>query len=786
MPANPQPATHSERNLHDESRAVKGANQPEAIRAPTKWARQGENTMVEITIYGRGGQGGVTLAKLIAQAYFLRGAHAQAFGVYAAERSGAPLQAFVRIDDEEITNHNQIQTPDHAIVLDRTLIGPNAAIHLKSDGWIILNAPEPPTAFQSLFPGQRVATVDATAIAVSHGLGTRTVPIVNTTMLGAIARVLERTIEDVNAALEALKFGGLNIVAAGEAFAQVVMEQLPGERNQQAPGKTGSRPVSLFDDNVGGMPAIRTGAWATRRPHRRRLTSPCNHACPAGNDTQGFVAAAGEQDYDRALAILLETSPFPGICGRVCPAPCMEACNRSLFDESVNIRELERYIADHGARRALVHRAWQDLHVAIVGSGPAGLSAAYHLARLGYMFTVFEAGDELGGVMRTGIPAYRLPRDVLDREIDFILDQGIEARKNHAVDRNELLRLSREYDAVLIATGLQESRSLDLGPTHGGSHERIMQGIDFLDRVRTGTASVNGNHILVIGGGNTAVDAARSARRLGAGDVRIIYRRTRDQMPAIAEEIDAALEEGIRINELVAPVRLQANSAGACLTCQRMKLGEPDESGRARPVPETSEDAHFDLRCDLVILALGQSPQHSILPEGTTVKQNGIPIGLTDAPVFCSGDFATNDGTVAAAIGSGRRIALNIHRQLTGEDLLPRPEPSVAGPEYVKNQFFEHSPRHDGNRIGTKLRRYTFAEVNRGLPEDADVSAAADEAQRCFSCGVCNECDQCVVYCPEGILTHDEEGFRFDYEYCKGCGVCATQCPRGVIYMAEL
>lgn len=742
--------------------------------------------MVELTIYGRGGQGGVTLAKLIAQAHFLRGAHAQAFGVYAAERSGAPLQAFVRIDDEEITNHNQIQTPDHAIVLDRTLIGPNAAINLKNDGWIILNAPEPPTAFQSLFPGQHVATVDGTSIAVSHGLGTRTVPIVNTTMLGAIARVLGLKFEDVKAALQALNFDGPNIVAAEGAFTKVSTERMAGAHKVEAPRSTASRPASLFDEEVGGMPVIRTGSWATRRPHRRKLTSPCNHACPAGNNTQAFVAAAGEQDYDQALAVLLETSPFPGICGRVCPAPCMDACNRALFDESVNIRELERYVADHGTRRPLVHRSWLDLHVAIVGSGPAGLSAAYHLARLGYMVTVFESGDELGGVMRTGIPAYRLPRDVLDREIDFILDQGIEARKNHAVDRKELLRLSCEYDAVLIATGLQESRSLDLGPTHGGSRERIMQGIDFLDRVRSDTLSITGNHVLVIGGGNTAVDAARSARRLGAGDVRIIYRRTRDQMPAIAEEIDAAVEEGIRINELVAPVRLQSNSTGISLTCQRMKLGEPDESGRARPVPETSEDAYFDLRCDFVILALGQSPQHAILPEGASVKQDGITIGQTDAPIFCSGDFATNDGTVAAAIGSGRRIALNIHQQLTGEDLLPRPEQPVADSGYVKQQFFEHSPRHEGNRIGTKLRRYTFAEVNRGLPEDEKTSPAAEEAQRCFSCGVCNECDQCVMYCPEGILAHDKDGFRFDYDYCKGCGVCATQCPRGVIHMAEL
>ena len=295
--------------------------------------------MTELTIFGRGGQGGVTLAKLIAEAYFLKGQHAQAFGVYAAERSGAPLQAFVRVDDEEIDNHNQIREPDHVIVLDRTLIASRVLSGLKKAGWIILNTSETPDSFAEMFHGRRLASVDATSIALSNGLGTRTVPIVNTTMLGAAARVLGVEFADVEAALEELGFGGANAAAARRAFDAVEMKQLPGEP-AQAPTVHPEPATSLLDDAVGGYPTIRTGSWATRQPHRRRLTPPCNFACPAGNDVQGFVAAAGKGDYDAALAILLETSPFPGVCGRVCPAPCMDACNRNVFDESVNIREL--------------------------------------------------------------------------------------------------------------------------------------------------------------------------------------------------------------------------------------------------------------------------------------------------------------------------------------------------------------------------------------------------------------------------------------------------------------
>jgi 2-oxoacid:acceptor oxidoreductase gamma subunit (pyruvate/2-ketoisovalerate family) len=739
--------------------------------------------MIEMTIHGRGGQGGVTLAKLISSAYFLRDKYVQAFGVYAAERSGAPVQAFVRVDDTEITNHNQVREPNHVIVIDRMLIGPNVATGLKDDGWIILNSADPPAKFAETFPGHKVATVDATALAVENGLGTRAVPIVNTTVLGAVAKVLGLTIEDVEGALKLVGFGGSNVTSARAAFESVKAETVSG-KIEHTPA-AGGKPYggSILDEQIGGMPKIQTGTWASRQPGRHILTPPCNDGCPAGNDVRGFVQAAGKKDYDEALRIVLQTSPMPGICGRVCPAPCMEVCNRREHDEAVNVREIERYVADHG-RWPDVTKPTRKEKVAIVGSGPAGLSAAYHLARLGYPVTLFEQGKEIGGVLRTGIPAYRLPRDVLDREISFILRHGVEARTNQRVNREVLLEMSSEFQAIFVATGLQESRALNLGKI---SSDIVTQGIDFLEHVRKGDEFLTGQRIIVVGGGNTAMDAARSALRTGARSVQVVYRRTRNEMPAIHEEIEEAVEEGIELMELVQPLRLHQDAKGPVLTCQRMRLGEPDESGRRRPVPIESEDAQFEIRCDRVIAALGQSPDLSIFPEGSDVKDGETLLGLTQCPVFSGGDFATNEGTVTAALGSGRRAALHMHRTLTGEDLFPPESPEVAGPEEMRLHLFAHAPREKGVMLPAKVRTTSFSEVRMGLVDEPGHSTAALEAGRCLSCGVCNDCDRCLSYCPEGIMRHIGDGeYEFNYDYCKGCGICATQCPRGVVYMAEM
>ena len=740
--------------------------------------------MMEITICGRGGQGGVTLAKIIASAYFLKGKYVQAFGVYAAERSGAPIQAFVRVDDEEITNHNQVQHPDHIVVLDRTLIASGMDATLKPGGCIVINTPPDNTDYRDHFTGRDVATVDATSIAVANGLGTRTVPIVNTTMAGSIGRVLGLTLTEVLAALEHLNFTGANKTCAREAYKQVQTITLPGEIHHVPKTSGTPRVADLFDEDVGGMPKIKTGSWATEKPERRHLTPPCNHVCPAGNDVRGFVEAVGQKDYDLALSVILESSPLPAVCGRVCPAPCMDSCNRAEYDQSVNVREIERTAAENGTRPE-PNSAWRESSVAVVGSGPAGLSTAYHLARLGYPVTLYEAGDELGGVLRTGIPSYRLPRDVLDEEIDYILAHDISAHTGCQLQREDMLRLSREFQAVFVATGLQNVSDLNLGES---ASIAPVQGLHFLEKVRKGNERLDGQRVIVIGGGNTAMDAARSALRIGASEVRVVYRRTRSEMPAIHEEIEQALEEGIILDELISPVSLSDPGKGPVLTCQGMKLGPPDDSGRPRPIADSSPEARFDLPCDLVILALGQSHDISILPEGSVIKEGEALLGLSGAPFFVGGDFATNEGTVSAAIGCGVRAARHIHRTLSGEDLFPPAEDPIATSDQIKFSRFAHETRAAVNTRSPDVRRRCFDEVHLGFQAGPDGEGAVSEALRCLSCGVCNKCDRCLEYCPEGILRRSDEkdGYVFDLEYCKGCGVCMTACPRGAIYMTEL
>jgi 2-oxoacid:acceptor oxidoreductase gamma subunit (pyruvate/2-ketoisovalerate family) len=748
--------------------------------------------MIEIRIHGRGGQGGVTLAKLIATSRFLQGLSVQAFGLYAAERSGAPIQAFCRYAPATITNRNLIYEPDHVIVLDPTLVGPDIAAGLKGGGWILINSPESPDAFAKQFPRYRIATVDATRIARDNKLGTRSVPIVNTALAGAVGKMLDFPLDEIEAALEHLGFVDGNLVAAGRAFAEVRFFDAPLDLTPveaTAPPAKVSRGHSLLDGAGASLPSVKTGQWATEQPHRQQFIPPCNHICPAGNNVQGFLAALAREQPDEALEILLRTTPFPSICGRACPAPCMEACNRIELDGAVNVREMERYAGDHG-QVTPERLADRPERVAIVGSGPAGLTAAYHLARFGYQVSVYESGGEIGGLLRTGIPEFRLPEDIVDKEIDRILALGVNVQTNHRIDRQALFDLARKYDGVLVATGLQEQVGLRLGLDGTAA---VVQGIEFLDHVYRDDVRVDGEDVIVIGGGNTAMDAARSALRLGAASVRVVYRRTRNEMPAISEEVDEALEEGIAIDFLTQPVALLDERSDGMrrqyrLQCVRMELGEPDESGRRSPVQV--EGSEFELGCHRVVLALGQSPDISVFPEGTEVREGAQLLGLLEKPVFAIGDLATNEGTVAAAIGSGRRCAVHIHNVLSGEQVTITEHAAAARDvdewrdeviraDTMKLHLFERQQVAEGETLDPLERRSTFDEVHLGLED-------ASEAARCLSCGVCNECDVCCTYCPEGVLKRVGHRLEFDYAYCKGCGLCVAECPRNVIFMSHL
>jgi 2-oxoacid:acceptor oxidoreductase gamma subunit (pyruvate/2-ketoisovalerate family) len=744
--------------------------------------------MIEIRIHGRGGQGGVTLAKLLAAAEHREGRSVQAFGVYAAERSGAPVQAYLRADEAAIHNPNQIYEPDHLIVLDPTLISPAILSGLKPGGWILLNCDKAPEEYAGQ-PGMapfRIATVDASAIAVRHGLGSRTVPIVNTALAGAAAKLLGLNMDSVLAVFGEFGFHGGNQKAAREAWESVRVQRQAPRPGQPPQADQAQRPVAvrarrrgLVDGNTGAPPPIRTGQWANQQPFRENQTPPCNFICPAGNDVQGFLAELAKDRVDEALEILLRTSPLPSVCGRVCPGFCMLQCNRSQLEGPVNVRALERYAGDHGHAEVTAAPRRAE-HVAVIGAGPAGLSGAWQLARLGYAVTLFEAGSELGGLMRTGIPAYRLPRAALDRDIGRILALGVDTVLDARIDHDRLLELAREFDAILAATGLQRLTSLDLGHDLGSGEGRIQQGIEFLDQARQNHVRVAGEEVVVVGGGNTAIDAARSALRLGAASVRIVYRRTSDEMPAIPEEVDDALDEGVGIDFLCAPLRIARRGSRRVLTCQRMELGEPDESGRRRPVPVAGSE--FELSCDRVILALGQAADLSLLPADAVLSRKS-PIMHTcehegEGPVYPAGDLLTNEGTVTAAIGCGREMALLLHERFSGEKLYhDRPaEESLVRADRIKLQHFERHPPHREAVLPAARRKTTFSEVRQGLPD-------LEEARRCLSCGVCNNCDRCVTYCPDGVLKRVDGELLFDYEYCKGCGVCASECSRAVVYM---
>ena len=730
--------------------------------------------MREIRIHGRGGQGGVTLAKILAAAHHREGKSVQAFGVYAAERSGAPLQAFLRYDDEPFENPNQIYEPDHLIVLDPTLISPAILSGLKPGGFILLNCDKSPSHYAHQERGAkfRIATIDATSIAVRNGLGSRTVPIVNTALAGAVARILGMELQDVLDAFDEFGFKGGNKSAASEAWNSVrVHDELPAPAEQEHPEIPHARTPGIIDGNTGAPPALKTGQWANQQPVWENSMPPCNFICPAGNDVQGFLAALTDEDVDRALEILLETTPLPSVCGRVCPGFCMQQCNRSELEGAVNVRGLERYAGDHG-RASLSAAPQRPEKVAVIGGGPAGLSGAYHLARLGYSVTIFEAGSELGGLMRTGIPAYRLPRKALDRDIDRILELGVETVFNARIEHDRLQELTHEFDAVLAATGLQRLTSLDLGL----DMKRVMQGIEFLDRARSDEVSVEGEDVVVVGGGNTAVDAARSAFRLGARDVRIIYRRTRDEMPAISEEVDDAIDEGIKINFLCSPIRISKVDGKRQLLCQRMELGETDDSGRRRPVVIDGSD--FEIPCDRVILAIGQAADLSLLPDEAQLSTRQPIETDGEAPVYPAGDLLTNEGTVTAAIGCGRDMALVLHQRFSGEKLYSDPPPveNVVRADQIRMQHFSLHRPHHGNVLPFDDRGGSFTEVRKGLDD-------IEEAKRCLSCGVCNACDRCVTYCPDGLAQRVGSDIVFDYDYCKGCGVCVSECSRAVIYM---
>ncbi len=486
--------------------------------------------------------------------------------------------------------------------------------------------------------------------------------------------------------------------------------------------------------------------------------APCRQGCPAEIDIPGYIARIREGDYEGAVITIKERNPLLLACGRVCPHPCEDKCRRGIEDESVSINQLKRFVADHemnhGKRIRVQQAPETGKRVAVVGGGPAGLSCAYFLRRLGHGVTIFEAMPELGGMLRYGIPEYRLPKAVLDWEIQGILDLGAEARTGAAFGKDlDLASLKEEgYDAVFLGIGAWKDARLRV---EGEELEGCYTGIDFLSRQAKGEDMPLGRVAAVVGGGNTAIDCVRTLVRLGVETVYLVYRRTRGEMPANAVEIEAAEAEGVKFIFLAAPVRVKGDEQGRAthLEYQRMELGEPDASGRRRPVPV--EGSETLIEADTVITAIGQSPDVSFM-EGAqgelaglkttrwnTVEVDPITLQSSIPGVFAAGDAATGPSLVVDAIGGGRRAARSIHRFLIGGEV--RGEPGELGGEIIPGTIFEQvegvirSPRAPMPELEVEERIRSFVEVDQVLSEDS----ALQESYRCLQCcRLCYEKDK--------------------------------------------
>jgi NADPH-dependent glutamate synthase beta subunit-like oxidoreductase len=540
--------------------------------------------------------------------------------------------------------------------------------------------------------------------------------------------------------------------------------------------------VSLAD-----MSFNRTGSWRYLRPIYQEKLAPCRGACPAGNDLPHTLALIAEGRLVEAWKLFRETNPLPGVCGRICYHPCETVCNRKDYDEAISIAALERRAADacfdlKGEATSVERRKER---VAIIGSGPAGLSCADVLARSGYPVAIFEAAGELGGMLRLGIPQYRLPREVLNKEIEDTARMGVEFEVKTRVGEDlPLERIWQRYDAVFIAVGAHRSRLLQIP---GEDDASVLTGLDFLKATNAGQSVNLGQTVLVIGGGNTAIDAARTALRFNAHPL-IVYRRSRAEMPAVPEEIEEAEHEGVQFIFQAAPQAIRRADGVLEVAFIRMRLEEvaglPSESRRRQPIPIPGSE--FVLNADAVLKALGEEPELSFVTERMETSAGIVtnnPQGLLQrAGIFIGGDARTGPSSVVQAIASGKETARMIERYLQKEHK-PKQAKKLeeADFERLHLDYFAHQSRAQTSTLPVGKRLGNFSEIQAPLSENF----ARTEAQRCFSCGVCNLCDNCRVFCPDVAISRSNGTYEVDLEYCKGCGVCAQECPRGVISLRE-
>jgi NADPH-dependent glutamate synthase beta subunit-like oxidoreductase len=525
--------------------------------------------------------------------------------------------------------------------------------------------------------------------------------------------------------------------------------------------------------NPGSSLANLTGSWRTTRPVYVDRLPPCNATCPAGENIQGWLFHAESGDYENAWRSLTANNPLPAIMGRVCYHPCEGACNRQNIDAAVGINSVERFLGDEA-----IKRGWQfdapapstGKRVLVVGAGSAGLSAAYQLRRLGHQVVIFEAAEQPGGMMRYGIPKYRLPRDVLDAEIQRLVDYGVELKLDTKVTDLRQVMADQAFDACFLGVGAHLAKRAYIP---AGDANKVLDAVSVLHDMEDETAPMLGRRVVVYGGGNTAMDVARTAKRLGAEEAIIVYRRTRDKMPAHDFEVEEALQEGISIKWL-STIKEAGESE---IMVEKMAL---DDNGFPQPTGEFER-----IEADSVVLALGQDADLSLLENvpGLVVDRGLIQVDagmMTGHPgIFAGGDMAGSERTVTVAIGHGKKAARAIDAWLRGERYVPPPKHELATFERMNPWYYSDAPKTVHPVLDIIRRQSTFEEVLGGL----DEHNALFEARRCMSCGNCFECDNCYGVCPDNAVIKLGPGrrYEFNYDYCKGCGLCVSECPCGAI-----
>ncbi|MCX7909543.1 MAG: NAD(P)-binding protein [Ignavibacteria bacterium] len=560
--------------------------------------------------------------------------------------------------------------------------------------------------------------------------------------------------------------------------------------------KKDKKPLGKIRGTSTGTSGVETSPL---RPVHVPKLAPCRSGCPNGTKIREILLAISQtedrgrtydESYRLAFEILAERNPFPAVCGRVCPHPCEENCNRQYKDGSLNIHSIERFIGDYALEHKFpLPKLSEEKYpekIAVVGAGPAGLSCAYQLARRGYKVTVFEAFSKPGGMLRYGIPKYRLPEHILDAEIKRIEDLGVEIICNTSVGKDIPYQEIREkYDAVFVGIGAHKGKNLGLP---GEDAPNVFTGTEFLNMVNSGRTIEVGKKVLVVGGGDTAIDAARVSRRLGA-EVTILYRRTRNEMPAIEEEIVGAEEEGVNIVFLVAPKELILDGEKVkAVKCQKMQLGEPDESGRRRPVPIDGAEETYE--CDTLIAAISQEPDFyglEHLREGRDwIKVDENFRSIKDPKVYSGGDDLEL-GLVTIAIYQGRMAAETIHSTFRGIPIEKDPELSypIVTKDRIVFSYYTEKFRNEALRLPPEER---LAELEKEITCTLTEEQVIEEARRCMSCGSCFDCGTCWSICQDQVIHKPVQKFQtytFKLELCKGCNKCAEACPCGYIEMKD-